>query len=172
MLRLSHRLPVNWGPNNDSHGEHPSYPFCRKMLRGIILRDCADEKVTGTFLYAARDGLSIEGRTKADVLIHGTDTGCRGIRLSMSAGSRVRTALAQLVPIGADEEAAIVAEIVADAQNAGAAAFYATQIWPKNPVLVNAGDGKIVLDQYNACGGGGVEGKTQPVTSRLGHASR
>ena len=168
MLRLSHRLPVNWGPKKESRGEHPSYPFCRRLLRGIILRDCADEKVTGTFLYAARDGLSIEGRTKADVLIHGTDTGCRGIRLSLGAGSSVRTALAQLVPLGADEEAAIVA----DAQNAGEAEFYATQIWPKNPVLVNAGDGKIVLDQYNACGGGGVEGKTKSVSSLLGHVSR
>ena len=167
MLRLSPGLPVNWGPKNESRGEHPSYPFCRKLLRGIVLRDCADEKVVGTFLYAARDGLSFEGKTKADVLIHGTDTGCRCIRLSTSAGSRVHTALAQLVPIGADEEAAIVS----DPSNAGVALFSATQIWPKNPVLVNSGEGKIGLDQYNVCGGGGVVGKTQPVFSRLGHAS-
>ena len=169
MLRLSPRLPVNWGPRKpDVRGEHPSYPLCRRQLQGIVVRDCADECIVGTFLYAARDGIVFEGATHADVLIHGTDTGCRGARLMLAPSSRVRVALGQFVPLGADAEGAIVA----DASNKGGAEFYATQVWPKNPVLVNAGAGKIVLDQYNACGGGGVEGKTQTVSSRLGHVSR
>jgi len=167
MLRLPPRLPVDWGPKKGSAaGEHPSYPFCRRHLRGIVFRDCADEKVVGTFLYAARDGLSFEGKTKADVLIHGTDTGCRGVRLATDAGSRVRVALAQLVPLGADAEGAVVA----DAANRGDVAFHATQVWPKNPVLVDRGEGRILLDQYNACGGGGV--RSGSASSRLGHISR
>lgn len=66
----------------------------------------------------------------------------------LAKGGRVRIALGQIVPLGADVEAAIVG----DAQNRGEAAFMATQTWPKNPILVNGGTGPIVLDQVNACG--------------------
>jgi hypothetical protein len=149
MLRLSLRLPVNWGPKKPLvNGEHPVYPFCRRELRGIVLRDCADEMVVGTFLYAARDGISFEGNTRANVLITGVDTACRGVRLMLAKGGRVRVALGQIVPLGSDVEAAIVG----DAQNRGKAAFMVTQTWPKNSILVNGGTGPIVLDQVNACG--------------------
>ncbi len=103
MLRLSPRLPVNWGPKKPViKGEHPVYPFCRRKLRGIVLRDCADEVVVGTFLYAARDGISFEGDTRANVLITGVDTACRGARLMLANSGRVRVALGQIVPLGAD----------------------------------------------------------------------
>jgi len=168
MLRLSPRLPVNWGPRKPSiNGEHPLYPLCRRDLRGVVLRNCADEVVVGTFLYAARDGISFEGDTRADVLIHGTDTGYRGARLMLSKGGRVRVALGQLVPLGAGVEAAIVG----DAQNRGRAAFMATQAWPKNPVLVNGGTGLVSLDQVNACGCSLPE-EGPGVSTRLLHRSR
>lgn len=168
MLRLSPGLPVNWGPQKPAAvGEPPLYPLCRRALRGIVLRDCADEKVVGTFLYAARDGISFEGDTHADVLIHGTDTGCRGARLMLSKGGRVRVALGQLVPLGADVEAAIVG----DARNLGAATFMATQAWPANPVLANQGEGLISLDQVNACGCA-LPGAGAAVSTRLLHQSR
>ena len=167
MLRLSPRLPVDWGPKKpDAGGEHPAYPFCRRELQGIVVRDCADEKLTGTFLYAARDGLVLEGATKACVLIHGTDTGCRGARLALSPEGCAKVALGQFVPLGADAEAAVVA----DGANKGEAEFIATQIWPKNKVLSNGGTGKITFDQYNACGAQPVE-SAAGVTSRLGHRS-
>jgi len=168
MLRLSPRLPVNWGPNKPSvNGEHPSYPFCRRELRGIVLRNCADEKVVGTFLYAARDGISFEGDTRADVLIHGTDTGCRGARLMLSKAGRVRIALGQFVPLGADAEGAIVV----DESNEGKSGLLATQIWPKNPVFVNGGTGAVILDQFNACGSPPVT-TTSSVLVRLAHYTR
>lgn len=149
MLRLSPNLPVNWGPKKPSvNGEHPVYPFCRRELRGIVLRNCADEVVVGTFLYAARDGISFEGDTRANVLIAGVDTACRGARLMLAKSGRVRVALGQLVPLGADVEAAIVG---AD-RNRGETAFMATQTWPKNPMLVNGGTGNVTIDQANACG--------------------
>ena len=149
MLRLPPRLPVDWGPKKPAvKGEHPVYPFCRRELRGIVLRDCADEVVVGTFLYAARDGISFEGNTRANVLIAGVDTACRGARLMLAKDGRVRVALGQIVPLGADVESAIVGDV----QNRGEAVFMATQTWPKNPILVNGGIGHVVLDQVNACG--------------------
>ncbi len=168
MLRLSPRLPVNWGPKKPSvNGEHPVYPFCRRKLRGIVLRDCADEVVVGTFLYAARDGISFEGDTRSNVLITGVDTACRGARLMLANSGRVRVALGQIVPLGADVEAAIVG----DAQNRGDAAFMATQTWPKNPIAVNGGTGHVILDQANACGCSLPEAGSAAYT-RLIHKSR
>lgn len=166
MLRRPHELPVTQRPHS-REGENPIYPMARKLLRGIAFRDCADEQIVGTFLYAAREGLVFSGAMKAQVLIHGTDTGCRGIRLSTTEDSDVRVALAQLVPLGADEEAAIVAP----SGNAGRAVFRATQIWPKNPVIVNRGRGQIELDQYNSCAGG-VDSPPETIRVRLGHHSR
>jgi len=168
MLRLPPGLPVNWGPQKPSvNGEPPLYPLCRRALRGIVVRDCADERIVGTFLYAARDGISFEGDTRADVLIHGTDTGCRGARLMLSESGRVRIALGQLVPLGADVEAAIVG----DERNRGAAEFLAVQAWPKNPVLVNRGEGRISLDQVNACGCS-LPDSGPSVSARLLHKSK
>ena len=168
MLRLSPRLPVNRGPKKPSvNGEHPVYPFCRRELRGIVLRDCADEMVVGTFLYAARDGISFEGDTRANVLITGVDTACSGARLMLANGGRVRVALGQIVPLGADVEAAIVG----DTQNRGESAFMATQTWPKNPILANGGIGPIILDQVNACGCS-LPDAGRAVSMRLIHRSR
>lgn len=168
MLRLSPRLPVNWGPKKPSvNGEHPVYQFCRRELRGVVLRDCADEMVVGTFLYAARDGISFEGNTRANVLITGVDTACRGARLMLAKGGRVRVALGQIVPLGADVEAAIVG----DAQNRGEVTFMATQTWPKNPILTNGGTGSIILDQVNACGCS-LPDAGSAVSTRLIHRSR
>ena len=168
MLRLPPGLPVDWGPRKPLvNGEHPVYPFCRRILRGIVLRDCADEVVVGTFLYAARDGISFEGDTRANVLVAGVDTACRGARLMLARGGRVCVALGQFVPLGADAEAAIVGE----AQNRGEASFIASQAWPKNPMLVNDGTGYVILDQVNACGCSLPEGASA-VSSRLIHRSR
>ena len=168
MLRLSPRLTVNWGPKKPAiNGEHPVYLFCRRELRGIVLRDCADEVVVGTFLYAARDGISFEGGMHASVLITGVDTACRGARLMLAKDGRVRVALGQIVPLGADVEAAIVG----DAQNRGETAFMATQTWPKNPILVNDGTGYVVLDQVNACGCS-LPDADPAVSTRLIHQSR
>lgn len=168
MLRLSPKLPVNWGTKKPSvNGEHSVYPFCRRELRGIVVRDCADEVLVGTFLYAARDGISFEGDTCANVLIAGVDTGCRGTRLMLAKGGRVRVALGQFVPLGADVEAAIVGDV----QNRGETVFMSTQTWPKNPVLVNGGAGLITLDQVNDCGCS-LPDTGSSVSTRLIHQSR
>lgn len=88
------------------------------------------------------------------------------------AGAPIRVsargmALGQLVPLGADAEGAVVA----DEANAGVAKFFATQVWPKNPVFVNGGVGMVLLDQFNACGCPPVA-EAPSVRVRLAHFSR
>lgn len=166
MLRRPGGIECLDSPNT-SGGEHPAYDFCRNLLRGIAFRNCEDEHIIGTFLYAAREGLVFMGRMNAQLLIHGTDTGCRGIRLSLDRGSRARVALAQLVPIGPNEEGGIVTT----ANNWGPSCFHATQIWPRNPVVINKGHGMVLLDQFNSCAGG-IQDGTGSVVSRNGFFKR
>ena len=55
----------------------------------------------------------------------------------------------QLVALGAKEEGAYVTT----RDNAGDLFAYASQFWPKMPLLVQDGCGRTVLDQFNAVAG-------------------
>ncbi|MDD4173692.1 MAG: glycosyl hydrolase family 28-related protein [Kiritimatiellae bacterium] len=164
VLRRPGGLPFTKGPaQSPVHNEHVLYPFIRETLNGIVFQDCVDEQVTGTFLYAAREGIVFRGTMRAQVLIHGTDTGYRCVSLATEARSRVRMALGQFVPLGAHAEAAVVAT----AEHAGDAEFHASQMWPRNPVVINRGRGTLTLDLFNSCAGGVVAENGRTVV-RLG----
>lgn len=136
-------------PKESGRGEPAFILYQREHLTGLSFADCADERISGTFLYAARTGIVFSGRMNASVLIHGTDTGCRAFVLDTAKGSRVRGALVQLVALGAKEEGAYVTT----RDNAGDLFAYASQFWPKMPLLVQDGCGRTVLDQFNAVAG-------------------
>lgn len=145
-------------PRDPQRGEPPFMLYQRDWLQGIVFENCADERIAGTFLYAARDGIVFNGKMKATVMIHGTDTGCRAFTVKTDPGSSVTGALVQLVALGRQVESSIVVED----GNAGDLTLYATQFWPRYPLLVQAGTGRTTLDQFN-----GVAG---PVKIRSGSA--
>ena len=124
----------------------------RTQLEGFVFRDCADERVRGTFLYAARDGIAFHGRNRAEVLIHGTDTGARAWVLAQAEGSELRAALAQLVPYESPAEVEKGA-VMALPGDAGASTFHASQFWVDRPTLVQRGRGSVELEVFNSLSG-------------------
>lgn len=136
-------------PKGPYKGEPPFMLYQRDWLQGLVFDGCADERITGTFLYAARDGIVFNGKMKASVLIHGTDTGCRAFTVKTEKGSSVTGALVQLVALGRQVESSIS---VPDG-NAGDLTLLATQFWPRYPLLDQYGTGHTVLDQFNGVAG-------------------
>ena len=121
----------------------------RKQLEGIVFRDCQDEQIRGTFLYAAHDGLAFYGKTHANLLIHGTDTGSRCVVLEMAQGSTLNAALVQLVPLGDWAEGAIMLL----PQDRGESRFLASQFWVNFPTVIQRGEGSIRMEQLNSLSG-------------------
>ncbi|MGN0887404.1 MAG: hypothetical protein ACI4UY_00830 [Kiritimatiellia bacterium] len=152
--RLPPGLPV--AANPVSTGREPvggwESGFLRRSLEGFVFRDCADEQIRGTFLYAARDGLAFYGRNKTTLLIHGTDTGARDIVVDQARGSLLYAALAQLVPYenGSDLEKG---GIILPETDAGTSEFYASQFWVDKPTLIQRGSGRVNLEQFNSVSG-------------------
>ena len=136
-------------PKEKTRGEPPFMLYQRDWLQGLVFENCADERITGTFLYAARDGIVFNGKMKASVLIHGTDTGCRAFTLRTEPGSAVTGALVQLVALGRQVESSIAVQ----EGNAGDLTLFATQFWPRYPLLEQYGTGKTTLDQFNGVAG-------------------
>jgi len=156
-----YRRPANHPlkePRGPQRGEPPFMLYQRDWLQGLVFENCADERIAGTFLYAARDGIVFNGKMKATVMIHGTDTGCRAFTLKTEPGSSVCGALVQLVALGRQVESSIAVQ----EGNAGDLTLFATQFWPRYPLLEQYGTGKTTLDQFN-----GVAG---PVKVRSGSA--
>ena len=145
--RLPEKLPrVSGDGSGDMGGRIIQYQ--REHLEGLVFRDCADEALRGTFLYAARDGIAFHGRVNAAVLMHGTDTGSRGAYFKTDEGSTVRFALAQLVALGDWVEAAVVTA----PENKGRTEFYNTQIWA-GPCTAKLEGGAVRLEQFNTVSG-------------------
>ena len=132
-------------------GGWPSHVL-RAQLEGFVFRDCADEQIRGTFLYAARDGLAFYGTNAVELLIHGTDTGARGCVVAQAPGSLLRAALVQLVPYasasGLEEGGIVLTEA-----DRGTSAFHVSQFWVDKPTLIQRGDGRVDLAQFNSCSG-------------------
>ncbi len=152
--RLPPGLPV--AKNPPTQGMEPvggwESGILRRMMEGFVFRDCADEQIRGTFLYATCDGMAFYGKNKAHLLIHGTDTGARGMVVDQKAGSLLRAALAQIVPY---ECAAPVEKggIVLPPTDAGLSEFHTSQFWVDKPTLIQRGTGRVNLDQFNTISG-------------------
>jgi len=148
MMRRSERLPFQSG-SGWKDGPRNLIEYQRQHLQGIIFRDCMDEQVRGTFLYAAHEGISFYGKNRAQILMHGSDTVSRAAYLNASEGSKVNFALAQLVSLGAFMEGAIVSS----KENQGEAIFQNSQIWAGNSTALFEGSGRTVLQQFVTCSG-------------------
>lgn len=130
--------------------------FQREHLEGIVIRDCRDARLRGTFLYAAYDGLAFRGDCRAQVLMHGTDTGSRAVVFEMTRGARVDMALTQLVSLGDWAQAAIVT-LPADR---GTARLLNSQMWAGPATAILEGSGTVRLEQFNTL--------TGPIEARAG----
>ena len=124
--------------------------YQRANLEGIVFGRCENEHVRGTFLYAAYDGIAFRndgGGANATVINHGTDTGSRCAVLDGSAN--VTFVNAQLVPLGAHEQGAIIVE---DSFK-GKASFFNTQIWGGRTSGIIGGSGDVLIQGVNTlCG--------------------
>ena len=130
------------------HNMNKLFDYQRAHLEGIVVRDCKHEWMRGNFLFAAYDGIAFYGKTRASVLMHGSDTGSRALTLQTERGSYLDFALTQLTCLGKTKEASIVSL----PENAGESRFYATQIWaPPGDTARLAGKGLVLLDQFNTC---------------------
>jgi len=146
--RLPQRLPrTEGGKTGDAGGA--IIQFQREHLEGLVFKDCRDEQLRGTFLYAAYDGIAFHGKVKAQVLMHGTDTGSRAAVLATSRGSQVDFALAQLVSLGDWAKAAIVTL----PESKGAARFVNSQMWAGPATAFLEGRGLVRLEQFNTLTG-------------------
>jgi hypothetical protein len=145
--RLPQKLPrVDGGKPGDTGGH--IIQFQREHLEGIVFTDCRDERLRGTFLYAAFDGIAFYGKTRARVLMHGTDTGSRAATFATARGSEIDFALAQLVPLGDWAQAAIVAL----PENRGTVRFMNSQMWA-GPATARIAGGRVRLEQFNTLTG-------------------
>ncbi|MBP5321699.1 MAG: hypothetical protein J6334_11990 [Kiritimatiellae bacterium] len=149
-IRVPNRFPRRtWRARPGNPQENNVIQQQRKQLEGIVFRDCRDEQIRGTFLYAAHDGIAFYGKTHAKMLIHGTDTGSRCVVLETAPESTLACALTQLVPLSDWVEAAIVQL----PEDRGTSLFLATQFWANAPTALLRGTGKIRLEQLNSLSG-------------------
>jgi len=124
----------------------------RNRLEGFVFTDCTNQWIEGTFLYAAKEGLVFKGANQAQVLIHGTDTGARGVVLDQKSGSKVDVFLAQLVPWevpGTGDNAGIWTAPT----DRGEAVFQASQFWAGPKTMIQRGSGTLTLDSLNSLSG-------------------
>ena len=147
-MRLADKLPRVTGGKPGEAG-HAVIQFQREHLEGLVFEDCRDEQLRGTFLYAAYDGLAFRGKVRAQVLMHGTDTGSRAVSFAMKSGSEVSFALAQLVSLGDWAKAAIVTL----PENKGNIRFFNSQMWAGPATAALEGQGTVRLEQFNTLTG-------------------
>ncbi|MCX5671186.1 MAG: glycosyl hydrolase family 28-related protein, partial [Planctomycetota bacterium] len=121
-------------------------------LEGIVFGRCENEHVRGTFLFASYDGIAFRddgGGTNATVINHGSDASSRGAVIEASGDKGITFINAQLVPLGAREQGAI---IVADSFK-GKASFLNTQIWGGRTSGIVGGTGDVLIQGVNTlCG--------------------
>ena len=155
MVRLPNFLPRTEDGLPGKIG-HSIIQFQREKLEGIVFRDCRDEQVRGTFLYAAYAGLAFRGKNRVRVLMHGSDACSRAASFDTRRGSEEAFALAQLVTLGDWSEATIVTAPT----DGGTHRFYNSQMWAGAATAVLKGHGTVRLEQFNTL--------TGPVASNAG----
>lgn len=146
--RLPKGLPRTEGTPRGDIG-HFIIQFQREKLEGLVFRDCRDEQVRGTFLYAAYDGIAFRGACRAQVLSHGSDACSRSASFELRRGSRVDFALAQLVTLGDWAKATVVTTPACR----GEVRFFNTQMWAGPMTAVLEGSGLVRLEQFNTLTG-------------------
>ena len=124
----------------------------RRRLEAHAFRDCADERIRGTFVFAAKDGMSFRGRNSAKIVMHGADTIARGVELEQSEGGRVDAALVQVTPYetASGKESAGFHFAPGDR---GTAVFRASQLWVPKPSVIAEGEGLGVFEMANSLSG-------------------
>lgn len=131
----------------------------RKQLEAHVFHDCSDERIRGTFVYAAMDAIAFTGFNRAKVLMHGSDTIAHGVEIEQSKGSELSCALIQLTPFetASGKESAGFHFGPGDA---GTSVFYASQLWVDKPTIIAEGKGCAIFDCANSLSG--------PVLARSG----
>lgn len=132
--------------------------YQREHLEGIVFGHVEGEIIRRTFLYAAFDGIAFKddlGKSTARVLIHGTDTGSRGVVLE--GAKEVEFINAQLVPLSQWEQGAIIVT----PSFKGRARFFNNQMWAGKISAVIEGEGHVLIQQLNTL--------TGPLKVRSGH---
>jgi len=141
--------PAEWA---NRHGIHIRSQNMRRRLEAHVFRDCADERIRGTFVYAAMDGLSFYGRNRARVLMHGTDTAARGVEIEQAEGGDLSCALVQVTPYPtpSGKESAGFHFAPGDA---GRSVFRASQLWVDRPSVIAEGKGEARFECANSLSG-------------------
>lgn len=123
--------------------------WMRKRFDAHVFEDCVREHVRGTFVYAARNGLVLRGKTRADVVMHGTDTGAHGVEVALSESGRIEAALVQLTPYETDSGLESAGFHFAP-EDRGKSLFRASQLWVEQPTIVAEGGGRSVFACANS----------------------
>lgn len=141
LPRVDGEIPAGFGKPRPAYT--PGSQWMRRRLEAHVFRDCADERILSTFVYAARDGISFFGKNRASLVIHGTDTGGRCMEIAQEKGSELRAALCQLTPF--ETHAGLESAGVHFAkEDAGRSMFGVCQFWVAKPSVI--GEGKGVAD--------------------------
>lgn len=130
----------SWFRKSDFHLASLAAQWMRKRLEAYVFRDCGEEHVLGSLVFAAMDGMSFYGRNNAEIVIHGVDTAARTMVLSQEAGSTLNAALCQLTPYETLSDKNSVG-IHFERGDAGVSTFFATQVWVDKPTIIGDGSG-------------------------------
>jgi len=124
----------------------------RRRLEAHAFKDCADERIRGTFVFAAKDGMSFRGRNSAKIVMHGADTIACGVELEQSEGGRVDATLVQVTPYetASGKESSGFHFAPGDR---GTAVFRASQLWVLKPSVIAEGGGLGVFEMANSLSG-------------------
>ena len=123
--------------------------WMRKRFDAHAFENCAREHIRGTFVYAAREGMAFRGTTRARVVMHGTDTGARGVEVDLAEKGEVDAALVQLTPYETDSGLAPAGFHFAPGDR-GTCAFRASQLWCEQPTVVAEGGGRAFFECANS----------------------
>ena len=155
--RLPPQLPHVLGkPPPTCPGQGPNYAvqswLMRKQLEAHVFKDCADERIRGTFVYAAKEGIAFRGRNRARVLMHGSDTIAHGVEIDQAAGSDLSAALVQVTPYETDSGLESAGFHFAPG-DAGTSVFRASQLWVPKPSVIAEGRGRATFEMGNSLSG-------------------
>ena len=152
MPRVEGKPPAKCPPSELKSQVNTKVWNVRRRLEAHSFTDCADERIRGTFVYGAKEGIAFRGRNNVRVVIHGSDTVARGVELDQAAGGRVDAALVQVTPYETSSGVESAGFHFAPGDK-GMAVFRASQLWMKKPSIIAEGEGMGVFDMANSRAG-------------------